>query len=84
MTIQQILDAAMRVANEIETTPPGAPEFAATVARITQLQEELERTRSVMGPLVPDSSRPPSSDEVSGVYLERTLRDLLKAASSKR
>jgi hypothetical protein len=84
MTIQEILDAAMKVELEIEATPPGDPGFASMVARIVELQGELERTRSVQGPLVPDSSSPPTSDEVSGAYLEKTLRDLLAAASSKR
>ena len=84
MTIQELLEAAVKLEQEIEATPVGAPELAAIVARISELQGELERTRSVQGPLVPDSSSPPSPDEVSGARLEDMLRSLLEAASSKR
>ena len=84
MTINEIHEAAVRLEKEIEDTPPGAPELAAIVERLGELQGELDRARSVLGPLVPDSSSPPSAAEVSGGYLESTLRNLLEAASSKR
>ncbi len=83
-SIDQIHDEAVTLEKEIEDAPPGAPELAAIVARIAELQGELERTRSVQGPLVPDSSSPPSAAQMSGGYLADTLRSLLKAASSKR
>lgn len=84
MTIDQIHDAAVNLEKEIEDTPPGAPELAAIVARIGELQGELERARSVLGPLVPDSSSPSSPEKVSGGYLVDMLRNLLEAASLKR
>ena len=84
MTIKEILDAVVAVEAEIINTPPGAPELAATVARIVDLQGELERTRSALGPLVPDASSPPTADEQSAADLERALGSLLSAANSKR
>ena len=83
-SIDQIHDEAVTLEKEIEDAQPGAPELAAIVARIGELQGDLERTISVQGPLVPDASSPPSADQVSGRYLVETLRNLLKAASSKR
>jgi hypothetical protein len=84
MTIDEIHDEAVKLEREIEDTPPGAPELGAIVARIGELRDELERTRSVQGPLVPDSSSPPSSGEVSGAYLADILHNLFEAASAKR
>ena len=84
MTIDELHDATVAVEREIEDAPPGAPELAAAVARITELQKELERTRGALGPLVPDASSPKSGEEESAVYLERTLRSLMEAATSKR
>jgi hypothetical protein len=84
MTIDEIHVAAVKLEKEIEDAPPGAPELAAIATRIGELQNELERARSVQGALVPDSSSPRSADEVSGDYLVDTLRNLLNAASSKR
>jgi hypothetical protein len=84
VTIKELLDAVAAVEDEIIKTPPGAPEFASIVARIVELQGELERTRSVLGPVIPDASSPPTSDEKSADDLERALNSLLSAASSKR
>jgi hypothetical protein len=84
VTIKDLLDAVAAVEDEIIKTPPGAPELASIVARIVELQGELERTRSVLGPVIPDASSPPSADEKSADDLERALRSLLSAASSKR
>ncbi|MEO8261534.1 MAG: hypothetical protein ABI566_03105 [Pseudolysinimonas sp.] len=83
MKLQQILEAVMAVEQEIEVTPPGAPEFATIVSRIADLQRELERARSVLGPLIPDASRPKSADEESAASLELALRSLGQAATSK-
>ena len=83
MTIQKLLEAVMALEKEIEDTPPGAPEFAAIVFRVAELQSELERARSVLGPLIPDASRSKSTDEESAAFLERALRSLSEAARSK-
>jgi hypothetical protein len=84
MDIQELHEATVALEREIEEAPPGAPELAAVVARIAELQDQLERARSVLGALVPDSSSPKSADEESAIYLERMLRSLMQAATAKR
>jgi hypothetical protein len=84
VTIADILASVMALEKEISDTPVGAPEFAAIVTQIADIQRELERTRSVQGPLIPDASSPKTADEESAIYLERSLRSLMKAAEAKR
>ncbi|HEY4188575.1 MAG TPA: hypothetical protein VGP07_26125 [Polyangia bacterium] len=84
MTIDEILRAVMKLEDEIVGSKPGAPELQGTIARLQQLEGELERTRGLQPPLIPDASRPPTADEQSGAGLERTLHSLLAAARSKQ
>ena len=82
--IQQIVDAVRAIEAEIERTPAGAPEYAAIVARIAELERELKRAGAVLGPLIPNASSPKSADEESVVYLGRALQSLMKASEAKR
>jgi hypothetical protein len=84
VTIPELFAAVVDVQRAIEETPPGAPELAATVARIAELRGELERTRSALGPLIPDATGPQTPDETSAADLERSLESLMKAARSKQ
>jgi hypothetical protein len=84
VTLKEILDAVVAVEAEIKTAAPGSPELAAVTTRIADLQGELERTRSTMGPLVPDASTPSNADEKSAINLEHALRSLMTAANAKQ
>jgi hypothetical protein len=83
MTIQEILDAVAELERQITDLPPGAPELVDVLARISDLEAELERIRGLEGPLVPDASSPPSLAEKSIADLTNALRDLRSAANSK-
>jgi hypothetical protein len=82
--LQYILDSVARLGTEVEEAEPGAPELAAVVATVIDLQGRLERVRSVMGPLIPDANREPDLDEKTGVNLERALASLLRAAKARQ
>lgn len=84
VTIQEILDAVMTLERDIERARVGSPDLAASIARIGELQGELERVRGMQGPLVPDASSPKSPAEQSVDDLDRALRNLLSAASAKQ
>ena len=55
MTVDEIHGEVVRLEGEIEALRPGDPELAAVVARIRELEGDLERTRGALGPLVPDA-----------------------------
>jgi hypothetical protein len=84
MTIQELLEAVMKLEDEIEQASPGSPELAAAMERIRELESEIDRLRAVQGPLVPDAESPPSPDERSAVQLDHALHDLMSAARSKQ
>jgi hypothetical protein len=82
--LQFILDSVARLGAEVEQAQPGAPELAAVVASVVDLQRRLERVRGVLGPFSPDASREPSLDEKTATELERALASLLSAAESRQ
>jgi hypothetical protein len=84
MTIQQIIDAVADLQRGITDLPPGAPELREDLARISDLEAEVEKLRSVQGPLVPDADSPPSLAEKSTAELADALRDLRRAATLKQ
>jgi hypothetical protein len=59
-------------------------ELGDVVARIRELQDELERARSVLGPLIPDASSPKSPEEKSADDLATILANLMSAATAKQ
>jgi len=82
--LQFILDAVARLGAEVEQAQPGDPELAAVVATVNDLQQRLERVRSVLGPLVPDVNREPSHDEKTAANLEQALASLRRAAEARQ
>jgi hypothetical protein len=84
MTIDDIHAAAVEIEREILDLAPAAPELAAVIARIRDLQGELERARATLGPLIPDAASPKSPAEQSADDLTKTLVDLLRAARAKQ
>jgi hypothetical protein len=83
VNIQDILQSVDQLSAEISDAPPGAGELNHLMARIHQLQQEVAKTRSVQGALIPDTSRPPTANEESLAGLDRALRSLLDAVTSK-
>jgi hypothetical protein len=82
--LQSILDSVARLGTEVEEAEPGAPELAAVIATVDDLQERLERVRSVLGPLMSDANREPSLDERTADDLERALTSLRHAAEARQ
>ena len=82
--LQYILDSVARLGTEVEQAEPGAPELAAVVASVIDLQGRLEQVRSVLGPLVPDANREPSPDEKTADHLEQALTSLRQAAEARQ
>ena len=83
MTVDQIHGEVVRIEGEIAGLAPGSPELAAVVARIRELALELERTRGLLGPLVPDAASPKSPEEISADELGGALANLMRAATAK-
>jgi hypothetical protein len=83
MTIQEIFEAVVNVETEITQREPGDPQLSQTIARVGELQRELDRVRGGMGPLIPDASSPPSAEEKTAAELDKTLCNLMSAAQSK-
>jgi hypothetical protein len=73
MTIDDIHAASVEIEREIIDLAPAAPELSAVIARIRGLQDELERARAVLGPLIPDASSPKSPAEQSADDLPSQL-----------
>lgn len=84
MTLDEILKGTMAIEEQIERGTPGSPELSAAVARLRELQAELDRTRGLQAPLIPDSTRPLTDDQKSAEGLARAIRSLLAAAQSKQ
>jgi hypothetical protein len=84
MTVDEIHGEVVRLEGEIEALRPGDPELAAVVARIRELEGELERARGALGPLVPDAASPKSPEEISADELGEALGDLMRAATAKQ
>jgi hypothetical protein len=84
MTVDEIHEQVVELEREITDLPPGAPELAAVIARLNELGGELERARSVLGPLVPDASSPRSLAEKTGDALASALDSLMRAATAKQ
>jgi hypothetical protein len=84
MNVDQIHDQVVELEREIMELPPAAPELAAIVARIRELEGELERARGALGPLVPDASSPKSPEEQSADDLARALGSLMRAAAARQ
>jgi hypothetical protein len=82
--LQFILDSVARLGTEVEQAEQGAPELAAVIATVTDLQGRLERVRSVLGPLVPDANREPSDDEKTAANLDQALASLRYAAEARQ
>jgi hypothetical protein len=83
MTIQEILDAVAEQEREITDLPPGSPQLRDALARVSDLEAEVERQRSLQGPLVPDASSPPTLEEKSLAELAEALHSLRRAIGSK-
>jgi hypothetical protein len=84
MTLDEIHAAVVEVEREIPALAPAAPGVSDVMGRIRMLQGELERTRGVLGPLVPDAASPKSPDEQRADDLAAALGSLLQAADAKR
>ncbi|HVU50834.1 MAG TPA: hypothetical protein VHL80_09115 [Polyangia bacterium] len=84
MTVDEIHDQVVALEGEIAALEPGAPELAAVVARIRELEGDLERARGALGPLIPDASSPKSPAETSADDLAGALANLKRAAEAKR
>ena len=84
MTLDEILKSTMRIEEQIEASAPASPELSEAVARLHELQGELERVRGLQGALIPDARRPATDNEKSAEGLERTIRSLLAAANAKQ
>lgn len=84
MTIPEILTAVAELELQLNDLPSGAQELPDALARISDLEAELERIRSLQGPLVPDASSPPTPAEKTVTELGAALRDLRSAATAKR
>ena len=82
--LQFILDAVARLGAEVEQAQPGAPELAAILASVNDLQGRLERVRGALGPFIPDANREPSANEKTVASLERALASLRQAAEARR
>ena len=82
--LQFIHESVVRLGMEVEEAEPGAPELAAIVATVIALQGQLERVRSVMGPLVLNANRQPDPDEETADNLERALNSLRRAAEERQ
>jgi hypothetical protein len=82
--LQFILDSVARLGTEVDEAEPGAPELAAVVATVIELQKRLRRVRSVMGPLIPDANRQPDLDEKTAANLERALSSLRRRAEARQ
>jgi len=83
MTINEIYEQTIGIQHEITDLAPGSPELSAVIARIRELQGELERARSVLGPLVPDAKSPRGVVERTGDELADVLASLMRAATAK-
>jgi hypothetical protein len=84
MSLDEILKSTMSIEEEIQRVPPGAPQLADVLARLTRLRGELERTRGLQGALIPDAKRPLTDDQKSGEGLDRTITSLMAAARAKQ
>ena len=84
MTIDEIHDEVVALEREIRDVAPASPELSAVIARIRELRGELERARSVLGPLIPDAASPKSPVERSADDLDAALTSLMRAATAKR
>lgn len=82
--LQFILESVQRLGTKVEQAEPGAPELAAVVAEVGDLQRRLERVRSVLGPLMPDANREPDLNEKAAANLERDLSSLRRAAVARQ
>ena len=82
--LQYILESVQRLGTQVEQAEPGAPELAAVVAEVGDLQRRLERVRSVLGPLMPDANREPDLNEKAAANLERDLSSLRRAAVARQ
>lgn len=83
VNIQEILQSVDQLSATISDAPAGAPALNGVIARIRQLQAEVEKTRGAQGALIPDTARAPTANEESLAGLDRALRSLLDAATSK-
>jgi hypothetical protein len=84
VTLDEIHDQVVALEREIVDVEPASPELSAVIARLRELQGELERTRSVLGPLVPDAASPKSPVERSADDLDAALTSLMRAATAKQ
>jgi hypothetical protein len=84
MTIDEIHNQTVELERRIMDVTPGSVELGDVVARIRELQDELERTRGTLGPLIPDAASPKSPEEISAEDLAATLANLMTAATAKQ
>jgi hypothetical protein len=84
MDVQSLLDEVGELELQVAGAAPGDPRLAGVIARIGELERELEQMRGLAQPLVPDAARPPTAEEKSLASLERALHSIRAAAESKR
>ena len=84
MDVQSLLDEVARLEIEVTDLAAGDARLSRVIARIRELQRELEKMRGMSQPLVPDAARPASSEERSEANLGSALDSLLRAAEDKR
>jgi hypothetical protein len=84
VTIDEIHNQTVELGRTIMDVAPGSVELGDVVARIRELQDELERARGALGPLVPDAASPKSPEETSADDLAVTLANLMTAAAAKQ
>jgi hypothetical protein len=84
MDVQSLLDEVGQLEVEVTDLAAGDARLSQVIARIHELQRELEQMRGMSQPLIADAERPPSSEERSEANLGSALESLLRAAEAKR
>jgi hypothetical protein len=87
MSLQSILDAVGELDRAVTELPSGLPsgdrKVRDVLARLDALDGELRQEQGLSAPLVPDAKRPTSAAEATARDLERALRSLRDAVTSK-
>lgn len=82
--LQSILDSVTRLGAEVEQAEPGAPELAAVLAQVKELQGRLERVRGGFGTLIPAADGQLELEEKTALHVERALDGLRRATEARQ